>query len=411
MLPEVTPHVGYVLKRYPRFSETFVVNEILAHEAAGMTIDIFALRPPSDTHFQDAVARVRSAVHYLPYSGVRAADYWSAIEQVAAVLPFTWSRLAIASGEDPIDIYQALCLAREVHVRGIEHLHAHFASSATSVARLAAHLAGIPYSFTAHAKDIFHEGVEPDDLDRKIADADVVVTISDYNLAFLSARVGQQSHLKRIYNGIDLDRFPYASPADREPVVVGVGRLVEKKGFADLIDACAILTRRGRRLRCRIAGAGELESDLRAQIDALGCAGSVELLGPIPQSELIDLVHGAAVLVAPCVVGADGNQDGLPTVLLEAMALGTPCVSTDVTGIPEVLRHNDTGLKAPQRDPHALADAIEQLLDDHTLRIRLAANARRLVETQFDIHLNAARLRDVLFAAQRTSETLLTGVA
>jgi glycosyltransferase involved in cell wall biosynthesis len=180
---------------------------------------------------------------------------------------------------------------------------------------------------------------------------------------------------------------------------VAVGRLVEKKGFADLIEACSLLRDRGVEVRCRIVGIGEQEPELRAAIEHLGLGNRVELPGPRPQGDLIKAVGRAAVFAAPCVVGGDGNRDGLPTVLLEAMALGTPCVSTDVTGIPEVLRDGETGLMVPQRDPAALADAIERLLADPELRVRLAGRARRLVEAEFDVRRNAALLRETFKAA------------
>jgi colanic acid/amylovoran biosynthesis glycosyltransferase len=392
--------VGYVVKMYPRYSETFIVTELLAHEEAGLPVEIFSLRPTDDTHFQDAIARVRAPVHYLPAEGLKAAGLWTAIEEASRVLPGLWGALEAARGEEARYVYQAVRLAHEAHRRGIRHLHAHFASSATTVARLAARFAGLPYTVTAHAKDIFHESVEPDDLRRKLGDAATVVTVSDYNLAYLRETYGPAAaRVQRIYNGLDLERFPYASPADRPPQIVGVGRLVEKKGFADLIDACAHLTRRGRDFGCQIIGTGELADDLRARIERLGVQDRVQLTGPRPQSELRQHLHGAAVFAAPCIHAADGNRDGLPTVLLEAMALGVPCVSTDVTGIPEVVRDNETGLQVPQRDPAGLARAIERLLDDADLRVRLATQARRLIESEFDIRRNTVGLRAIFQAA------------
>jgi colanic acid/amylovoran biosynthesis glycosyltransferase len=387
--------VGYVLKRYPRYSETFIVNEILAHEAAGLAIEIFSLRPPTDGHFQDAIARVRAPVTYLPADGLKAVDLWTAIDEAADVVPGLWSALGAAHGEDGRDVYQAVSLAREARLRGISHLHAHFASAATTVARLAACFAGLPYTFTAHAKDIFHESVRPDDLVVKLSDAAAVVTVSDYNVRYLERAFGPATGVRRIYNGLDLKRFPYRAPRDRPPRVVSVGRLVEKKGFADLVEACAILADRGCRFTCQIVGTGPLEAELRGQIERLGLEATVELLGPRPQDEIIPLVQGAAVFAAPCVVGADGNRDGLPTVLLEAMALGTPCVSTDVTGIPEVLRDGETGLMVPGHAPAALAAAIERLLGDAELRTRLAAGARALIDHEFDVRRIAADLREV----------------
>jgi glycosyltransferase involved in cell wall biosynthesis len=198
-----------------------------------------------------------------------------------------------------------------------------------------------------------------------------------------------------VYNGLDLERFPFAPPEKRTPLIVSVGRLVEKKGFEDLIDACAFLAARNISFRCMIVGEGELEAKLCARISALNLNSQVQLVGPRPQSEVIALVQQAAVFAAPCVVGGDGNRDGLPTVLLEAMALGTPCIATDVTGIPEIIRDDETGLIVPQHDPSGLSEAIEDLLRDESRRVRLAVNARRLIEKQFDVHRNAEEMRSL----------------
>ena len=404
LMPAADPRplrVGYVLKRYPRYSETFVVTEILAHEAAGGEVHIFALGNPMEPHFQDAISRVRAPVRYLAGDGARVADFWSAIAKTADKMPGLWERLPFARAEVGRDVYQAVMLADAVREQGIEHLHAHFASSAASVARLAAHFAGVPFTITAHAKDIFHDDVCPDDLGRKVADAAAVVTVSDYNAAHLrAAHPGAADRIVRIYNGMDLEQLPFTSPAQRPPVVAAVGRLVEKKGFADLIEACALLAGRGRTLTCRIAGTGEQEQQLRGQIERLGIGDHVELLGARPQCEVFNLIRSASVLAAPCVIGADGNRDGLPTVLLEAMALGTPCVSTDLTGIPEAVRDGQTGLIVAQRSPAALADALNRLLSEPELRVRLATQARGLVEREFDVRRNAARLREIFQTAR-----------
>ncbi|HKP53153.1 MAG TPA: glycosyltransferase family 4 protein [Chloroflexia bacterium] len=404
MLVTDAPRVGYVLKRYPRYSETFIVNEILAHEAAGVDIEIFSLYPPNDDHFQDAISHVRAPVTYLTAYGLKAADLWSALGETSALIPGIWDALEVARGEDVRNVYQALLLARAVKARCISHLHAHFGNVATTVARLASHFTGIPYTFTAHAKDIFHESVQFADLERKLTDARGVITVSNYNLDYLHETFGPAAaRVRRVYNGLDLDNFQFAAPYNRPPVIVAVGRLVEKKGFADLIDACAILADHDTDFICRIIGTGELESALQAQIERLGLRGRVELLGPRPQYELTRHVGCAALFAAPCVVGSDGNRDGLPTVLLEAMALGTPCVSTDVTGIPEVVHEGETGLIVPQHDPASLASAIERLLRDADLRVRLATQARTLIEEEFSVHRNAARLRDIFSAASELS--------
>ena len=395
MSPDV-PRVAYVVKRFPRYSETFIVNEILAHEAAGLEVDIFSLRAPNDTHFQDTLARVRGPVLYVPSEGFKATDLWQALEHAATVFPDVWNRLAIARGQDARDVCQALTLARELQRRRISHVHAHFAGIATSVARLASHFAGVPFTFTAHAKDIFHVDVSREDLCRKLTDAALTVTVGDFNVAHLKAVCGSAAaRTIRIYNGIDLQRFTFAplqTSGTVTPRIVGVGRLVEKKGFADLIDACALLART-RRFTCDIIGTGELEAQLRSRIEAHRLSDHVRVLGARPQSDIIEIVRSATVFAAPCIVGSDGNRDGLPTVLLEAMALGTPCVATEVTAIPEVVRDGVTGLLVRERDVPGLANAIERLLDDRNLRATLALAARRLIEEEFNIDTNAGRLR------------------
>lgn len=403
--------VGYVLKRYPRYSETFVVNEILAHEAAGLNIEIFALRPPSDTHFQNIISQVRSPVNYIkkPIQGrvsaslnslapTAASYFWAELQEASQVIPDFWSKLAVAKGEQASTVYQAAWLAREAKLKGITHLHAHFGTVATSVARLASHFTGIPYTFTAHAKDIFHESVEFADMERKLQDAAAVVTVSDYNLNYLQKTYPTAAQqVKRIYNGLDLRQLQYSSPANRPPLIISVGRLVEKKGLSILIDACAILKQRNCEFQCQIVGTGSLEPALKQQIQDLELQSFVEIIGPRPQNDVFQLVQQAAVFAAPYVIGKDGNRDGLPTVLLETMALGTPCVSTDVTGIPEVVRHGETGLIVPQNHPEKLAISLQELLTNSALRVKLSTQARQLIESEFDIHRNTKVLRELFF--------------
>jgi colanic acid/amylovoran biosynthesis glycosyltransferase len=385
--------VAYVLKRYPRYSETFVVSEILAHEAAGLEMQIFALYPPVDGYFQDIISQVRSPVTYLFSHDLRGSTLWNFLVQASAVIPNLWQKLEFAQGEDVHHLHKAIQLACVLRQNEFTHIHAHFATSATIVARLASYFAEIPYSFTTHAKDIFHNSVIPSEYQQKLTDAAAVITVSDYNLRYLQETYVATQNVQRIYNGLDLRRFEFASPHSRPPKILGVGRLVEKKGFAVLVEACKTLVDRQISFTCDIIGTGEEQANLQAQIVQLGLQEQVKLLGPRPQGELLQTIQSAAVLAAPCVVGGDSNRDGLPTVLLEAMAIGTPCVSTDVTGIPEVVRHGETGLMVPQHDPIALADAIGELLQDPELRLHLATQARQVVEQDFDIHRNAAQLR------------------
>ena len=397
--------VAYVLKMYPRFSETFILNEILELERQGVELRVFSLKKPDDGRFHADLARVRAPVTYVPeHLRVAPGAFLAAHRAVAAWDPpryrrLLWRTLTRRRPGAFKRFSQAAYLAPILRREGIGHIHAHFASSATSVAHHLHRLADVSYSFTAHAKDIFHHDVDPRAVARKLAAARFAVTVSDYNRAFLG-HFGDPDRLARIYNGLDLDRFrPNGVRPDPIPLVLGVGRLVEKKGFDDLIRACARLREGGVDFRCRIVGKGEREGELRALIEALGMAPWVELAGPLPREALLKLYPRASVLVAPCVVGADGNRDGLPTVLIEAMALGVPVVATPVTGIPELVEHEHTGLLVPERDPATLAAAIRRVLTDRDDARALAAAARRRVERDFDLRTNVARLRELLLEA------------
>ncbi|SEM58754.1 Glycosyltransferase involved in cell wall bisynthesis [Loktanella fryxellensis] len=401
--------IGYVVKRYPRYSETFIVNEILAHEAAGTRIEIFALRSVEESHFQDILGQVKAPVTRIrdKYTGPDA--IWTMISRARDTLSGAWAALERLEGLNGQDIVQAIDIALHCHARGIVHLHAHFGTVSTSVARGAAALAGIGYSFTAHAKDIFCDYAENQFLDLKLRDATTVVTVSDFNVDYLHDRFGANAgQVMRIYNGLDLNRFTHMTPGPDATGILAVGRLVEKKGFHILIEALRLLAADGRTVPCTIVGSGEEADNLSRQIAAAGLTDSVTLAGPLPQGEVFAAMRRAAVLACPCVVGGDGNRDGLPTVLLEAMALGLPCVATDVTGIPELVRHDETGLIATEGDPETLADALGHMLDDADLRRRFSDAGRARVEADFDVAVNAARLRDVFAAATAPN---LQGVA
>ena len=288
-------HIAYVLKRYPRFSETFVVNEILAHEKAGAKISIFALRPPADSHFQPSIARVRAPVTYLPSAGVRADDFWKLLEP--QLIDDRLQALAGAVDCDGTEVFQALQLAQALRVRGADHIHAHFATSAGTVARLAAGITDVPYSLTAHAKDIYHEYVNPLGLGQKLADADHVITVSDYNKRHLDREYPAcAERICRVYNGLPLEEFPFSPSATRPPLILAIGRLVEKKGFSDLIAACAILSQIDVAFRCEIIGGGDLDAPLRQQIAAMGLESQVRLLGSQPSDAVVAALQRAAVL-------------------------------------------------------------------------------------------------------------------
>lgn len=386
--------VAYIVKRYPRYSETFIVNEILAHEQAGAHVFIFALLPPQDTHFQDIISKVRAPIKYLSPKAERASAFWEVQKKVAQLFPEYWQVLGQFPHASAREILQSLELSLYVVKKKIDHLHAHFATTSTTVAQITSAITGITFTFTAHAKDIFHEDNDFVALKGKFYDAACAITVSDFNTRYLKDDLGiSPSEFVRIYNGLDLNQFHYHEPVERAPLICAVGRLVEKKGFSYLLEACRILKTQQVDFRCELIGQGEEEEVLQALVSELDIADVVTMRGSLPQNEVKEYLKQSAVFAAPCVVGEDGNRDGLPTVLLESMALGTPCVSTDVTGIPEVIIDEQTGLMVEQNNSVSLANALKRLLTNGGLRVTLASNARRLIEEHFDIVANTREIR------------------
>ncbi|MGJ9404358.1 glycosyltransferase [Arthrobacter sp. KK5.5] len=418
MLPSNPRRTGYVLKVYPRFSETFIVTEILAREAAGETLRIFALRHSTDARFHPELARVQAPVEFVP-KPVKLSEGWGLVADATRTVPGFADRYAALlpelSGYDPTEVHQGIALATSATRAGLTHLHAHFGSVAGRTAEIAAELAGITFSVTTHAKDLFHDSVDPERLGTTLRRASHTVTISRFNLGHLAGQypdLAERTHL--LYNGLELERFPFREP--RTPGgrlrIAAVGRLVEKKGFSRLLDAVAALAERGVAADVRIAGDGELAADLAEHIARRGLGGpppadggaapdpaagaspasgvrnTARLLGPQTQAEVRALLEWADVFAAPCTVGADGNADGLPTVLLEAMAMGVTCVATAVTGIPEAIHDGDggpaTGVLLPPDDAEALARALARTAEPGFPRREVARAARDLVERRFD---------------------------
>jgi len=393
--------IAYVLKVFPRLSETFVINEIRELERQGVAVHVFSLHAPP-------AAVPHRLLHALeaPIVQVDALERPSH-EQLQRATALLTER--IAEGHDLAErlfpksyVRLAVQLARFVET-GFGRLHAHFASRAGHVAMLASTLLGIPYSFTAHAKDIYHEEVDQEVLRVKMRLATLVVTVSDFNRQTLlrmgSGIPGLERKIVRDYNGVDLALFHPARAEDRLPGhILAVGRLVEKKGFPVLIQACDQLARQGVPFTCDLIGSGDQEPALRALVRERGLDDAVRLRGAVPVEQVAVEMRTASVVVLPCVVAADGNVDALPTVLLEAMACGLPVVSTALSGIPEIVADGETGYLVPPGDPAALAAAMRRLLEDCALAERLGRAGRERARDLFDLRTNVTRLRGWLTA-------------
>ncbi len=284
---------------------------------------------------------------------------------------------------------EGVYLAAEVERQRIRHIHAHFANITTTQALVAARLTGVPFSFTAHATDIFADQII---LKEKIEAARFVVTISEYNKRFLVECADNPEVVDKIHvihsgipiNDFNLDRQPVHPPA-KLPLILSVSRLVEKKGFPYLIQACKHLRDRGYQAQCLIIGAGPQEEMLRRLIHDLDMEDRIELSGWLDQSQVRSYLQEAAIFALPCLVTANGDRDGIPAALMEAMAMAKPCVSTTVSGIPELIETGHTGLLVPERDAMALANALSRLLDDATLARRLGQSGREKVYNEFNL--------------------------
>ncbi len=392
--------IAYILKMYPRFSETFIINEILELERQGVDVRIYSVRKPNDGRFHSSLARVKAPVIYIPrYPQMAPERIRAAHQALRESNPEHYQKIytrVLASGEEPAikRFLQAGMIAEHMLRHPVKAMHAHFASTAARVAYYVKQLIGVPYSITAHAKDIFHEDVNRDSLREKIGDARFVATVSDFNRTYLQDLMGDiPSDVRRLYNGIDLTLFRPDCDVERQPnLILGVGRLVEKKGFEDLIRATSILTQQGLDPQVEIIGKGPLHESLRALIAELGLQAHVKLNGPMPQDKVLERYKQAAIFAMPAIIASDGNRDGLPTVLLEAMATGLPPISTIVTGIPEIIDHEEDGLMVAPGEPNSLAAALADLLTNPEKRKRMGHMSRRKVERLFDVRKNVGRL-------------------
>jgi colanic acid/amylovoran biosynthesis glycosyltransferase len=384
---------AYLFERFPSFGQTFCYREVAELYRQGITPPIFSIRNPKDEPPQDWDTRIVKDVHYLPEENElleqvqRASKRRRLTPQIIAVLD-EWGRRT-----DFLRLYQAAYVGLRLQEAGISHVHAHFAGMAARTAFWVAKFFPITFSFTAHANDIFAPRNFEIGLDKLVGAARVIITETDYSEKFLRERFPERAdQVHRIYNGLNLAEFGHANFSSDPPLIVAIGRLIAKKGFANLIRACALLVEHGKSFRCEIFGEGPLENQLRGQIDELGLKELVQLPGAKPQHELRECFVAANVFVLPSVPEAEGGMDNLPTVIMEAMATGLPVVSTRIGGIPEMVIDNETGVLVEPHDAVALAGAIEKVTNDRSLGKRLGHAGYERAQRLFSIEKNVREL-------------------
>lgn len=360
------PPFAYVFERFPSFTQTFCAREVMELRAQGIKPLLFSIHDTSDEDIRHFPEELRREVITLPQGEalveeVKALKSANLLPQKAVLTLRHW-------GEKPDKrrVHEAAWIGHRLAEAGIRHVHAHFAGLAARACWWLREFHGVSYSFTGHANDILCP--DPFEVSRqKLVDgAAVVVTVSDFTARHLRARYGGGRKIKRVYNGLDLKPITTGIGSREKaepPLILSVGRLTPKKGFSDLIAACAILRDQGREFRCEITGTGELEEELRARIQTTELEGMVTLTGPRPMAWIIERLHESTLFALACATEDDGGMDNLPTVIMEAMAAALPCVSTRLAGVPEMILDGKTGYLVPEKEPAALAAALGRLLD------------------------------------------------
>ena len=386
--------LAYVFERFPKFSQTFCYREIAELSRQGVRPAIFSLRAPDfgpETTWDRAII---SMVHQLPEGDVfaRLAD-----EASASLSKPTRKTLHEWRGKpDSLRLHQATYIGTRLQKLGLRHVHTHFAGMAARTVFWIKKFFGIDYSLTVHANDIFVPPKFEVGLSQILSSASAIIAVSDFAANQLRERFPENAgQVHRIYNGIDCAQFKPAQ-FERPPLILSIGRLISKKGFDVLIDACALLRQRGHGFRCEIIGEGPLFEDLQGRIHRQDLREHVHLAGPQTQSEIATRLSEATLLALPCRIDPDGAMDNLPTVIMEAMASVLPVVSTDIGGISEMVRDRETGLLVAQNDPVATADALSQLIKDIELAQLFGGKGRKRAEEIFSIEKNIRALRELI---------------
>jgi glycosyltransferase involved in cell wall biosynthesis len=404
--PERQPRrIAVLVKRFPRLSETFILNEFLELRRQGIPVDLYAIMDPHEHHSHpEALALVPEVVYLqtgriwgsVPNALRTMRRYpWGAVRALAWVL----TRHSVAAARNCV---HAMVLVDRISARDPAHLHAHFLHSPAAIAFIARKISGQRYSLTGHAKDIYT--TLPENVLMRCRDAEFVTTCTDANRRHLVEQIGlSRSEVVLCPHGVDLDRFSADGCDPHAGRILSVGRLVPKKGFDVLIRACGEMRREGIDFELRIIGSGPLRDELLALAEDEGIADVVHLPGSMSQAELAVELAAAEVFALSPMVMEDGDRDGIPNVVLEAMAAGVPVVASAVSGIPEVIVDGVNGRLVPPRRPSLLADAVTELIADAPQRARLAVAAAHFISEERSWSRAVLPLRELL------SDTLAPG--
>lgn len=400
--------VAYIVSNFPCYSETFVLSELVQLGEINVDVTIFSLRSPREKLIQEDARPLLARTFYSPFllSG----------RLVFANLYYLWTKpglyldllreIIFGFLRSPVLLLKNLAIwPKSVHFayyareKGISHIHAHFANYPATSAVIASRLLGITFSFTSHAHDLY---VDHTMVGRKIEMAKHTFTISRYNKRYILERFPHlpAGKIDVLGSSIETDVFfPGGGEKDKGPLrIVAVGRLFPKKGFRYLIEACAYLGRAGLPFRCHIVGEGPSERALGDLVRRLDIEDCVILEGVLKRESVLELLRGADVFVCPSVVATDVEiQDGIPVVLMEAMAMEIPVVATRVSGIPELVIDGETGLLVDPEDPRSIAEAIIRFSGEASFRSEIGRRGREIILKKHDVRKNVGRLTRAFF--------------
>lgn len=390
--------VAYLVSQFPETHESFIVREVQAlARRTDLQLTIFSLKHCRDRIIQQ---EARPFLGCTRYPSARASARGAAVllrspraRQCLVEVIREYRARPSGMARGVATLVRAAALIPALRQIGRPHIHAHWATMPALAAYFLRRVAGARYSLTAHAWDIYADATM---LRSKISEAEFVVTCTAANRDYLATLAGAATPVVLSYHGLDFDHvMPPTFARTGTLSILAVGRLVEQKGYRHLIDACALLAERGRAFHCRIIGNGPLRGALQRQIDARGLRDRVTLTGPTPLTQVFQAYREATVLCVPSVIAADGDRDGIPNVIIEAMSQGLPVVASNVSGIPEVVRPEETGWLAPPGDAAALAQTIDAVAADATQATRLAVSAHAFIGQHFDAGKNALQLVDL----------------
>ncbi|MDR7073186.1 glycosyltransferase family 4 protein [Fictibacillus barbaricus] len=399
--------IMYIVSYFPSTSQTFVLREINHLKSMGFQIKICAMRSSDNEIKQKGSETFMDSVHYIPDVAKNRIKLLSLVKTNAWVCitrPIRYSKALFRamSGNSKLflDLLRAGWVVQNLKLDKNIHLHAQFAHSPTNIAYFISLLNNNTLSFTSHAVDIF---VKPQLIKEKLEKSKFAVTISNYNYDLLEKNYGTKSveNLHVIRCGIEKDLVTDNTATlikeDRKPTtILTIGRMVEKKGFDVLIDSLKLLKEKGFDFQCRIVGDGGLQEELMKRSETNDLSNHVSFLGALSSNEIQKEFSSADLFVLPCKKSENGDMDGIPVVLMEAIANNVPVITTEISGIPELIINNQTGLLAKPNDAKSLYKQMSMLINDSSLKKKLTENAIRHLKDEFLLESNVERLADLM---------------